>query len=337
MRCLVTGATGFIGLHLVRTLAEAGHELTCLVRRTSRVDALRGPAIRLAEGDVDSGKGVAEAVAGQEAIFHLAGSIRGLTRDDFFRTNAFGVRNIAEAAARNPNPPAVVVVSSIAAAGPCEGQRPLRPGDPERPVSYYGESKLAGEREARRFAADVPITVVRSPIVFGGGDRVSFEWFRCVAKYRLHFVPGFRNARFSMVHVDDLVRLLLAAAEHGRRLRPEADDTADGRGCYYVAADEAPTYSEIGRYVATSLGISRYGTLRTPIAALRLAALAGEGLGRLTRKPPFLGLGKVCEAAAGSWVCETHSARDELGFAPSRTLGDSFAVTAAWYREQGWL
>jgi nucleoside-diphosphate-sugar epimerase len=334
---LVTGATGFIGLHLVRTLSAAGHELTCLVRRTSRVDGLSGPAIRLVQGDVDSGHGVAGAIAGQDAVFHLAGSIRGLTRDDFFRTNCDGVRQIVEAAAGTPNPPAVVVVSSIAAAGPCEGQRPLRPGDPERPVSCYGESKLAGEREARRLAADVPVTVVRSPIVFGGGDRVSLDWFRCVAKYRLHFVPGFSDARFSLVHVDDLVQLLIAAAERGRRLRAAADDQSDGQGCYYVGADEAPTYGEIGGFVAASLGIHRYGTLRTPITALRLAAVASECWGRMTRKPPFLGLGKVREASAGSWVCSTQSARDELGFSPSKTLRDSFTATAAWYREHGWL
>lgn len=337
VRCLVTGATGFIGLHLVPSLVAAGHEVTCLVRRTSNVEALKSPAVQFVTGDVDSGAGLAAAVAGQQAIFHLAGSIRGLRRDDFFRTNCHGVRHVVEAATRQSSPPVVVVASSIAAAGPSQGERPLEPGDPARPVSYYGESKLAGEQEARRFAADVPISVIRAPIVFGPGDRVSFEWFRSVAKFRLHFVPGFSAARFSLVHVDDAVQGFIAAAERGRRLSPTHDAPTLGEGCYYVAADETPTYGEIGRHIAASLGVTRYGTVRTPIVALRLAAFAGECLGRITRKPPFLGLGKVREAAAGSWVCATQSARDELGFAPATPLNERFATTAAWYRKHGWL
>lgn len=337
VRYLVTGATGFIGLHLVRALVAAGHEVTCLVRRTSRVDALRQPAVDFVEGDVESGAGLAEAVVGRQAVFHLAGSIKGIRRADFFRTNCDGVRQVVEAAARQSSPPAVVIASSIAAAGPCVGNRLLQPGDEARPVSFYGESKLAGERAAQQFAADVPISVIRAPIVFGSGDRVSFEWFRSIAKFRLHFVPGFRAARFSLVHVDDAVSAFLAAAERGRRLLPATDSDTSGRGCYYVAADEMPTYGEIGSYVASSLGITWFRTVRVPTLALKGAALAGECAGRLTGKPPFLGLGKVREASAGSWVCCTETARRELEFRPAQNLAERFAATADWYREKRWL
>lgn len=337
MRCLVTGATGFIGLHVVRSLVAAGHEVTCLVRRTSRVDSLRQLPVESVTGDLESGEGVPEAVAKRHAIFHLAGSIKGIHRDDFFRSNCGGVRHIVEAAARQSTPPILVIASSIAAAGPCVGSRLLQPGDDARPVSLYGESKLAGEQEARKFAADVPISVIRAPIVFGDGDRVSFEWFRSIAKFRLHFVPGFRIERFSLIHVDDAVQALIAAVERGRRLTPMTEAATVGQGIYYAAANETPTYREIGDYVASSLGITWFRTIRTPILALRAAALAGECVGRITKKPPFLGLGKVREAAAGSWVCSTQSARDDLGFRPGTDLAGRFATTAAWYREQRWL
>jgi nucleoside-diphosphate-sugar epimerase len=337
VRCLVTGATGFIGLHLVPFLTTAGHEVTCLVRRSSQVDALRAGDVRLVEGDVDTGAGLDAAIAGQDAVVHLAGSIRGIRRHDFFRTNAEGVKHVVAAAARSATPPTTVLASSIAVAGPVSPEQPHRPEDACQPVSYYGESKLAGEAEARRFAADVPISIVRCPIVFGEGDRVSFEWFRSLAKFRTHFVPGFRAHRYSLVHVADVVRSLVAIVERGRRVAPGGDSTAPGRGVYYVAADETPTYAEIGNYLAAALGIAEFRTISTPVAALRLAAFVGECLGRVTGKAPFLNVGKVREASAGSWVCCTRSARDDFDFAAAAPLADRFAATADWYRRQGWL
>jgi nucleoside-diphosphate-sugar epimerase len=337
VRCLVTGATGFIGLHLVRALTAAGHETTCLVRASSRVDELRTLPVRFAAGNVTTGEGVAAAVAGQDVVFHLAGAVRGRTRDDFLRTNCDGVRHVVEGAARCANPPVVVVASSLAATGPSVDGRPHEPGDADRPVSFYGASKLAGEAEARRLAARVPITIVRPPIVFGGGDRASFDWFRSLAWLRLHVVPGFRAARFSLVHVDDLVEIFQRAALQGRRLPADAADSAAGCGCYYAAADETPTYREIGRYVAGSLGIAHFATLPIPIALLRFVGWAGDGVGRVSGHPPAVGLDKVREAAAGSWICSSQTARDELAFRPAASLAEQFAATAAWYREQRWL
>lgn len=337
MRCLVTGATGFIGLHLVRRLAVVGHEVVGLVRKSSRRIDLEAISVPVAVADLESGEGVAEAVARCDVVFHLAGAVRGLTRDDFFRPNADGVRRVVEAASRCPTPPVVVVVSSLAAAGPARDDHAHEPGDVARPISYYGESKLAGEFAAREFADRVPITVVRPPIVFGEGDRASFEWFRSLAKFHLHAVPGRRTARFSIIAVDDLVDGLLAAAERGRRLLAGDDAATRGSGLYYLAADTMPTYREIGALVATSLGIRHYVTLPVPSLALSLVGFAGECAARITKRPPLLGRDKVREALAGSWICSPATACAELGFKPSKTLAEQFAMAAAWYRGQGWL
>jgi len=337
VRCLITGATGFIGLHLARALAAAGHEAVCLVRRSSRCEDLQTLPVRLIEGDVASGAGVAEAIAGCDFVYHLAGAVRGRTRDDFFRSNTDGVRHVVDAAVRCSSPPVIVLASSLAAAGPAVDGRPHEPGTPGRPVSFYGESKLAGEAAARHAADHVPVTVVRPPIVFGEGDRASFEWFRSIARFRLQVVPGLRPARYSIIYVHDLVQALIAAAERGRRLVPGDDPATRGTGAYYVAADAALSYREIGDYAAAGLGITRFLSLPVPAVILRIVGFGGDCAAWITGRPPLIGLDKVREATAGSWLCSTAAARAELGFVPSQSLVDQFAATAAWYRNHGWL
>jgi len=97
------------------------------------------------------------------------------------RVNAAGVGAVAQACADQRDRPVLVLVSSLAAAGP-SGERPTVESDPPMPVSHYGRSKLAGEQMAMKFADALPITVVRPCIVFGAGDRGMYEVFRPIAR-----------------------------------------------------------------------------------------------------------------------------------------------------------
>jgi len=335
VRCLVTGATGFIGRRLVESLLAAGHEVGCTARTSSRIEALRKLGVRLHTADVAAGEGVAAAVAGYDVVYHLAGVTRGRTYADFHQSNCLGVRHVVEACAAQTTPPVVVVVSSLAAAGP-SGRRPHTPADESRPTSHYGRSKLAGESAARAYADRAPITIVRPPVVFGPGDPATLEWFRSIARFGLHVVPGFAPHRYSLIYVDELTAFLQAAAARGTRL-PADDLRADvAAGLYYAARPETPTYAEIGRYAAAALGIGRYRTVRLPLALLQAYAWAGDAWCGLTGGAAIVGRDKVREAAAGSWCCIDARAGELFPF-DAASLAERFQRTVDWYRAHAWL
>jgi nucleoside-diphosphate-sugar epimerase len=333
---LVTGASGFIGRHLVRRLIELGNRVSCLVRTTSCVDELKSTGAQLVTGDVTDRTGIGRALAVSQAgiVFHLAGLTKALRADDFLRVNAGGVESVVAACADRADKPVLVVVSSLAAAGPCVLDRPCVESDAPTPVSAYGRSKLAAEQAAARYAGMVPISIVRPPIVFGPGDGGMHEMFRPIARWGIHIVPGWGERCFSLIHVADLVEGLLLAAQKGERLHTNG---TPGQGIYFMAAEDNPTYAELGQAMATALGKKRAAVVHLPGSLVPLVGLCGDAIAWIRQRPGWVNSDKMTEALAGSWMCSSAKARTQLGWSPAAALAQRLYETAQWYRQAGWL
>jgi dihydroflavonol-4-reductase len=333
---LVTGASGFIGRHLVRRLIDLGCRVSCLVRATSCIDELRSAGAQLVTGDVTDPADIGRALAVSQAriVFHLAGLLKALRTDDFLRVNAGGVESVAAACANRTDKPVLVVVSSLATAGPCAVDRPRVESDAPTPVSAYGCSKLAGEQAAARYAGVVPISIVRPPIVFGPGDRGMIEMFRPIARWGIHAVPGRGERCFSLIHVADLVEGLLLVAEKGERLHPNG---LPGQGVYFMATEDELTYTELGQAMAIALGKKRATVVHLPGPLVKLVGLCGDAMTWIRQRPAWVNSDKMSEALAGSWMCSSAKARTQLGWSPAATLAKRLYETAQWYRQDGWL
>jgi nucleoside-diphosphate-sugar epimerase len=332
---LITGGSGFIGWHLADSLLQRGVRVTCLVRKSSRVERLRALGVKLVHGDVTAPECLPSAVKDVDAVFHLAGLICAFRAAELHHVNESGVRNVAAACAARTAPPTLVLVSSLAAAGPSPKGRLRVETDPVSPVSNYGRSKLAGERAAAEFAASVPVSVIRPPIVFGQGDTTTLRMIDPIARFGIHLVPSWFDYRFSAVHAQDLAAAMIAAAERGKRL--SAGDDASAQGVYFVGGGEDPFYSDLGRKMAKAVGQRRLWVLRSGPIMTWTTATFFEVLARIQRRPLVVNWDKAREATAGSWGCSDERAKTELGYRPARTLDERLAETVAWYREQGWL
>lgn len=330
---LVTGASGFIGGHLARRLSALGAQVSCLTRATSRVDDLRLAGARIVPCDIADRAAVAHGIASSKAryVFHLAGLTRAMDPHEFVRVNVGCVEAVAHACCDQSDPPVLVLVSSLAAAGPA-GASPLVESDAAAPISNYGRSKHAGEQVALRYAERVPITVVRPCIVFGAGDRGMLEVFRPIARAGLHVVAGAGDSRVALVAVSDLVECLVLAAEQGERLLPGVA----GHGIYFAAAEDIATV-ELGYAIAHAFGQPQPRVLHLPAWSLRTIGLAGDVVSRVRGRAGWVGRDKVREILAGSWLCSSAKARQQLGWLPAAPLADRIRETAQWYRDAHWV
>lgn len=332
---LVTGATGFIGVRLVERLLERGDRVACLVRQTSDTSRLERLSVEWRVGSLGDEASLTAALEGVDAVYHLAGMVHGRRLEDFLEVNSDGAERLCRAAAAMPTPPVVLLVSSLAATGPSLPCQPHDEATNPAPVSFYGQSKLAGEHACRRYADRVPLSILRPPVVFGPGDRDGLLLFKALKRFPIHFVPQMKGLPLSLIYVDDLVEAMVAVTERGERVAPNAGPN-DPRGLYFAADPAASSYADMGRMVAAAIDKKIVVICRRKYPLLPLA-IAGDVIGRIKGKAPLFGMDKLREASASGWVCDPQKIMTTLGWKPAASLGDHYKETLAWYRENKWL
>lgn len=319
---LVTGATGFVGSHLVDALRARGDAVRAVVRPTSVTHHLVAAGAEIVRPDLGSAHAIGAAMQGVDVVYHLAAATRARDEREYRRANVDTTAAVMQAAAAQPGPPRVVVLGSLAAVGPTPDGRPVSEDAPPRPLTAYGRTKLEAERVALAFT-NVPVVVLRAPAVYGPRDRDLFTFFR-LAALGIMPTPTGPDRPVQLIHVHDLVRALLAAGESDRTGR-----------VYHVADPSIRPWSEVVALIARAVG-RRPVRVPIPRLALRLAAHASEKIARLGSRATIFNRDKVEELLAPGWICSTERAERELGFRTTIALEQGIAATAAWYRAEGW-
>ena len=308
----VTGATGFIGPHVVRRLSQDGWQVRVLTRRTVE-RSLIAPSIERVHGSLDDEGSLRRLLDGADAVVHVAGLIRARTREAFFQANAEGVRRLVALAAGRPSPPRFVLMSSLAAREPA--------------LSDYAASKRAGEAALIAAGDGLPWTILRPPAVYGPGDRATLFFFRCV-RHGIGPLLGAKGARLSLLHVEDLAGAVgsVLSSDRSAGLVAELDDGRPGGHSWPEMVDVAA--QQFGR---------RAHVLRVPMALAYSLGLLNAGLARLPGYTPMLTPGKVRELYHPNWVCDGTAIMDKTSWRAIVPIEQGFASTIAWYRQAGWL
>jgi nucleoside-diphosphate-sugar epimerase len=308
----VTGATGFIGSHVVGQLGRAGWQVRILTRRVPSNAQFADVPVEAVIGTLEDRHAVARLVRGADAIVHAAGRIKARSHAEFFAANATGTRLLVEAAIADGSRPRFVLLSSIAARQP--------------QISDYAASKLASEAELTRLDGELPWSILRPPAVYGPGDRETLAFFRAL-RMGLAMRPPVRNARLSLLHARDLAAAIVAILASPSAL-PGAQELDDGHGGY--------GWDEMISVAARHLGVR---PLRLPIPGLMLmgAAHLNEAFHRATGDVAMLTPGKVREMLHADWTSRDGAVTAATGWRPRIDLDKGFAETVAWYRLNRWL
>ena len=298
----MSGASGFIGRHLVAHLAARGDQVVP-VRRPFEPSTLL------------------ETLHGADAVVHLAGVVSALREQDYFVANVDGTRAVA-AAARTAGIP-LIHISSLAAAGPASPRAPRSEDEANAPINAYGRSKLGGEREVAALDG-LRWTILRPGVVYGPGDRALLPVFRLAARGFLPLV-GRADAAYTFIHIADLLRVITAAVD-----TPAAGDIL------FAGHPQPVTTRALLEGVRDAAGV-RAAIVPIPLGVTRLAALAGDAAGALLGRRTVINSRRYAELASEGFVCRVDRLRDRLGVVARMDLRDGLADACAWYRNEGWL
>ena len=296
----VTGGTGFVGQHLLPMALQQGFDVRALTRGWKPPE----DEIAWVDGALDRPETLVKLCTGADAVIHIAGLISG-SKAAFEMVNVGGTANMIDAA-RKAGVRRFIHISSLAAR------------EPE--LSNYGRSKEKSERLVA--ASGLEWTIIRPPAVYGPGDRETFELFKMAKRGFVALPPG---GHFSVIHVQDLCRLILAVVDEPDTVS-EIYEPDDGRNRGWAHKHFARTLSRI------------YGKRAATVAMPKLVLHGASALDRLfRRKKAKLTPDRVSYFCHPDWVSNPERRPPEKLWQAQVRTQSGLKETADWYSEQGWL
>lgn len=325
MKFVVTGATGFVGSSIVKTLVNFGAEVYALARSSSSPERLADLPLTWLVADVTKPHTLRGLFEGIDYVIHAAGMLgqAGTAEKEYMKLHVNGTRNVLNELSQNDPQPKALYVSSPGVLGPIEGS-PADEKTPLAPSNPYERSKAAAERLVGVFAAaGSPVIIARPEFIYGPGDTHVLGLFKAIQQRRFFYIGDGLN----MCHptfIDDAVDGMLRCLEQG------------GLGeIYHITGPRPVTFRELATTIANALDVPS-PRIRIPRSVAMIGAAGFEALSKVTRKPPPLsrtGVAFFSEDRSFSW----NKAKQELHYEPQFDLQAGIEATVNWYRQRGYL
>lgn len=338
---LITGASGFIGYHLVEAALKAGMEVHAATRPSSDLTFLKNlqqswksegsgkQSLFFVNTDLSSRTSLKALLEkGQyTSIIHAAGVTKAKSAAAYNLVNADYTLNLSQAAMSSDIPlRRFVFLSSLAAIGPLaySDKEPITEDTLPTPVTDYGKSKLLAEKNLEQVSG-LPLSIIRPTAVYGPGEKDLFVLFKTLSK-GLDAYIGTGPQRLSFVYVKDLVAATMAALVENQK-EITVYNISDGNAYdRYALADRFREIS--GRSI-----------FRTHLPMFLVRAMAGlmDMLYAFSSATPVLNTEKLKELTAPNWICSIDAAKNNLHYRPQYDLRQGLTETLRWYKENKWL
>ena len=331
-RILITGASGFIGSFIVEEALRRGFETWAAVRKSSSREFLKDERIHLIELNLSSEKQLKQQLKDIQFdyVVHAAGVTKCLHKEDFFRINTEGTKNLVRALLDLQMPlKRFVYISSLSIMGAIREEQPyreIRERDKAQPNTAYGKSKLEAEQWLVSLNEKLfPFIILRPTGVYGPRERDYFMMAKSIQSH-IDFAVGFKQQDITFVYVTDVVQAVFLALEKGETGR-----------CYFLSDGEVYQSSTFSDLIRKELGNPWWIRITAPLWLLRIITFCGEYMGHITGKVTALNNDKYNIMKQRNWRCDINPARQELGYDPQVKLEEGVHRSIAWYKKNKWL
>lgn len=340
MKILITGASGFIGSFIVEEALRQGMETWAAVRKTSSRKYLQDDRIHFIELNLSSQKDLEKQLADHDFdyIVHAAGVTKCLHKEDFFRINTEGTKNLVKAILALKMPVRrFVYMSSLSVFGAIREKQPykeIEETDTPQPNTAYGKSKLASEQfldsintssQTMNGGVIFPYVILRPTGVYGPREKDYYVMAKSI-KDHTDFAVGFKRQDITFVYVQDVVQAVFLALDHGKTGRK-----------YFLSDGKVYQSTTFSNLLHEELGRPWWIRITAPVWLLRIITFCGDIIGHITGKMIVLNNDKFNILKQRNWRCDIQPAIDELGFHPEYDLKRGVKLAVKWYKENNWL
>jgi nucleoside-diphosphate-sugar epimerase len=324
MKIFLTGATGFLGSHVVDVLLDRGHELKALVRPTSFIRRLKEQGVKLIQGQIPQSIPLSETLSECDAVVHMAGAIKALNKKEFFRINAQGTAYLVEQILKaQPKPRILVHVSSVTAVDPRRGDDFCLPAELAPALSHYGESKRQGELALGPLKGKVQTIILRPPVLYGPRDVEFISLFRMIGRGLAPMYRGGKN-QLSVCYGPDTARAVANLIEN----------PPPGDGIFCLDDGMIHSWKSLATTIARVMGKRpRFLPLRDPM--MYSTAFVKQIWAQLRRRPEIFTLNKMREMRQPRWVCGYSELQKATGWKPTTPIETGMGETYQFYRREG--
>ena len=325
-KVLITGASGFLGFHLINAAVENDFDVYAAVRANSNIQHLRELPIHFVELNFADTNGLNTIFSENnfDYIIHAAGTTKANTQKEYDLVNDQYTQNLALAAAKHSKPvKRFVFISSLAATGPIKtAEGKIKEDKEPNPVTAYGKSKLTAERNLEK--VDIPTTILRPTAIYGPREKDIFLVNQYLSK---GFEPYIGRApqKLSFVYGRDVADLAVKVLTQ-----------QSANGIYNISDGNEYSRYDYAAIVKKLLGRKTI-RLHLPVAVVRALLFAVEKYSRAMNKIPAVSNEKLHELMAENWICDITKAKEELGFLPAYNLEKGLEASIEWYRKNSWL
>ena len=326
LTAVVTGASGFVGSHLVDYLVEKNYKVRCIVRKTSSLKWLKGKDIEIHICELTDKEGLRKIFDGADYIYHVAGVVKSKKPEGYFKGNVDTTRTLLEAALEfKDNIKRFLVVSSQTSSGPSPLNNPLTEEDPCKPITTYGRSKLAQEELAKSFMDKLLITICKVAAVYGERDTEIFIFFKTFSKGLMTSI-GLHDKQVSLLHVADVVRGLYLSA---------TSEKAIGKS-YFITSEKYYTWKEVGD-VTSKVMNKKPIKVKVPHFLVYIIAAIAQFFSLFSSKAATLNIEKGKDITRPAWISDYRKAYKDFGFKQEISLEEGIRRTVEWYKQKKWL